>query len=65
MSWVNKKFIYEDKVFDKSLFKTYSRAFELRQDSDYDAIYVPNKEVVKSLLKDAKNFIDKVLKVLD
>ncbi|MCL1971908.1 MAG: HEPN domain-containing protein [Endomicrobia bacterium] len=60
LAWFNKKFIYEDKIFDEKLFKIYSKAFSLRQESDYDVSYKLNVEKVKELLFEAKEFIKEV-----
>ncbi|MCL2312891.1 MAG: HEPN domain-containing protein [Firmicutes bacterium] len=64
MGWFNKKFIYEDKFFEPKIFKIYKNAFMLRQESDYEAIYNPNLEQAKELLKDAKKFIETVRKII-
>ena len=64
MGWFNKKFIFEEKVFDPKLFEVYRDAFESRQDSDYDAMYEPHLEEIKTLLSDAKVFIEAVRKVI-
>lgn len=58
MGWFNKKFIYEDKIFDEELFKTYKIAFENRRQSDYDFTYSPVKEKIQSNLKDARCFVE-------
>ena len=63
MGWFNKKFVFEDKIFDPKLFEIYKDTFEYRQDSDYDAMYKPNLEEVKTLLADAKVFVATVRKV--
>ncbi|MCL2335467.1 MAG: hypothetical protein FWC57_05325, partial [Endomicrobia bacterium] len=50
----------EDKVFDGKLFKIYSKAFSLRQESDYDVSYKLNAEKVKELLSETEEFIKEV-----
>jgi len=64
MGWFNRRFIYEDKVFNEGLFKIYSKAFSYRQDSDYNAMYIPDAELVNQLLADAKKFITEVRNVI-
>ncbi len=64
MGWFNKKFIYEDKVFDITISKIYRNAFMLRQESDYEAMYVPNIEEAKELLEKTKLFIEVVRKII-
>ncbi|MGN1152793.1 MAG: HEPN domain-containing protein [Candidatus Gastranaerophilaceae bacterium] len=58
LSWFNKKFIHEDKIFDKELFKIYKYNFDNRQKSDYDFIYQPVKEDVELSYQDGIYFID-------
>jgi uncharacterized protein (UPF0332 family) len=64
MGWFNKKFVNEEKVFDKEIFQIYYRAFSLRQESDYETMYTPNFNETKELLEDAKVFIDVVRKII-
>lgn len=64
LSWFNKKFIHEDKVFDKELFKIYKYNFDNRQKSDYDFIYQPVKEDVELSYQDGMYFIDVIKKYL-
>ncbi len=64
LSWFNKKFIHEDKVFDKELFKIYKYNFENRQKTDYDFIYKPIKEDLEISYRDALYFIECVKKYL-
>ena len=60
MGWFNKKFIYEDNVFEPELYIIYENIFKFRNQSDYDFTFHPNEEVVESLLSQAKEFISKV-----
>jgi len=64
MGWFNKKFVYEDKIFDKELSKIYKNAFTHRQECDYEAMSNIEVETIKILLKDAKIFIDTVKKII-
>ena len=60
MGWFNKKFIYEDKIFDKELFITYQTAFESRRKSDYEITYKPTKEKVIKAFEDANVFVNAI-----
>jgi uncharacterized protein (UPF0332 family) len=64
MGWFNKKFIHEEKIFDKELSKIYRNIFLLRQKGDYDTEYPANIDQAKELLADAKVFIEAVRKVI-
>ncbi len=60
MGWFNKKFIHEEKIFEKNMFKIYNNAFENRQKSDYSITAEPEKEDVIISFKGSKKFIEKV-----
>ena len=60
LSWFNKKFIYEDKIFDKKLFRIYKESFENRNKSDYEFTWKPISENLIKDLQEAENFITKV-----
>ncbi len=60
ISWFNRKFIYEDKIFNKELFRIYKESFENRNKSDYEFTWKPNSENLKKDLEDAENFIRKI-----
>jgi uncharacterized protein (UPF0332 family) len=60
MGWFNKKFVSEDKVFNKNIYKIYESAFLSRQKGDYDAAYATNIEQAAKLLSEAKIFIETV-----
>jgi len=60
MGWFNKKFIHEENIFEKNMFKIYSNAFENRQKSDYSIATEPEKEDVIISFKDSKKFVEKV-----
>src|SRR4030067_1862090 len=36
MGWFNKKYVYEEKVFNENLMKIYKEAYENRAESDYE-----------------------------
>jgi uncharacterized protein (UPF0332 family) len=56
----NKRYIYENKVFDVSLIKIYTNLMKKRESSDYDFTYKPTKETVLKNIEDAKVFIEAV-----
>ena len=60
MGWFNKKFIYEEKVFEPKMYKIYKEAFENRQRSDYLISSSPGKEDVIDSFVDAKWFIGNI-----
>jgi len=60
IGWFNKKYIYEDKIFDSRMFAIYKEAFTNRQKSDYDFTYKPDKDEIIASIKDTKLFINKV-----
>jgi uncharacterized protein (UPF0332 family) len=57
MGWFNKKFLYEDKVFDIKMYEIYKEAYENRQESDYTFFMIPEKEKVLQNYEDAKYFV--------
>lgn len=64
MGWFNKKFIYEDKIFDENMLEIYKRAFLKRQESDYEAVLLKNKEQLEESLKEAIFFVEEIKKYL-
>ena len=60
MGWFNKKFIYEDKIFDIELSKIYRDTFNYRQESDYNKAYNSTMEKATELFHRAKYFIETV-----
>ena len=64
IGWFNRKFIYEDKVFDKEMYRIYESAFAYRQKSDYDLMYTPDLNTVKTLLSKAEFFINSIVKTI-
>ena len=62
MGWFNRKFVYDDKIFDKHLSKIYSKAYELRQEGDYISFELPDIDIVKKQFEEAKIFIETVRK---
>ncbi|MDR2395127.1 MAG: HEPN domain-containing protein [Endomicrobium sp.] len=55
--WFNKKFIYEEKIFNNKMYEVYKNAYLIREKSDYDFAYKPDLVTVKIMLNDAKFFI--------
>lgn len=60
MGQFNKRYIYENKIFDHSLNKIYSTLIINRESSDYDFTYKLTKESVLKDIEDAKFFIETV-----
>lgn len=58
MGWFNKNYIYEKKVFDKTLNKIYQRVMYNREIFDYDIESFPQKEQTIKDLEDAKFFVN-------
>jgi uncharacterized protein len=54
MGWFNRKFIYEDKVFEKKLKDIYKTAYEQRQESDYNL----NKDFLLDYNEVSRSFDD-------
>jgi uncharacterized protein (UPF0332 family) len=64
MGWFNKKYIYENKIFETRMFAIYKEAFTNRQKSDYDFTYKPEKDEIIALIEDAKFFTNRVISYL-
>lgn len=56
--WFNKKYIYEEKLFDEKMLKIYQKAYNDRQESDYEIImsHDVEKEDIEKSLEDARYF---------
>lgn len=54
--WFNKEFVFTGKI-DSKFYKIYNRAFDKRQEGDYDDFAVFEKEEVIEDLKDMKEFL--------
>ena len=65
LGWFNKKFIHEEKTFDKSLNEIYRVAFDLRQENDYNDDVLPDIDKATELITDAKAFIEIVRKEIN
>lgn len=64
MGWFNKKYIHENKIFDKELNRIYQRLFANRQKFDYDVLEFPEKEQTTKDFEDAKFFVGEVKKFI-
>lgn len=60
LGWFNRKFIYEEKIFDKTIIDIYKDAYLKRQKSDYEKMFYANKEDVEELLEKAIFFVETV-----
>ena len=60
MGWFNKKFIYEEKIFDEKLLQIYKEAFANRQRADYDFTYTVDKDDVELAIKETKEFVKNI-----
>lgn len=60
MGWFNKKFIYQEKVFDSSMAKIYKTLIDKRETFDYDMSVIPDKEVVSRNIELAEKFVNTV-----
>lgn len=58
LGWFNKKFIYEEKIFDSEMYAIYKTAYEYRMKSDYEFTWKPTKEKVSKSLEDARKFTE-------
>jgi uncharacterized protein (UPF0332 family) len=57
--WFNKEFVFTGKI-DARFYKIYNRAFDKRQEGDYDDFVVFEKEEVIEDLKDMKEFLNEI-----
>lgn len=66
MGWFNKKYFYEDKIFDKKMNEIYKNAFANRQESDYDVSKPTDisSEQLQASINDAKYFVEQIEKYL-
>lgn len=60
MGWFNKKYIYDEKIFDNKLLQIYKEAFTNRQKSDYDFTYAISKEDLVLSINETKDFVKTV-----
>jgi uncharacterized protein (UPF0332 family) len=60
MRWFNKKFIFEEKVFNARVYEIYKEAYENRQESDYSIYFTTSKIEVEENFENAKMFVSSV-----
>ena len=65
MGWFNKKYIYQEKVFEEKLFKIYKSIYKNRMMFDYDFKQTPLKEIINQDFADAKYFIQTIKSYID
>lgn len=65
MGWFNKKYIYEEKIFDENMFNIYKEAFTKRQKTDYEFLFLTDKQDVNSSLEEAIFFVAEIKKYLN
>ncbi|MCS7151007.1 MAG: HEPN domain-containing protein [Endomicrobia bacterium] len=63
ISFFNKEFV-KTKIFDKKYFDYLTKAFELRQNSDYEPQPVATREQAQDILQKAKEFLKAAKKYL-
>lgn len=64
MGWFNKKYIHENKIFNKEFSKIFQRLLINRQKFDYDVSEFPTKEQSLEDLESAKFFVEEVKKYI-
>lgn len=64
MGWFNKKFIYDEKIFDEKMIDIYKEAFSKRQRSDYDFFFSTDVQTSKKSLEEAIFFVEKIKQFL-
>ena len=64
MGWFNKKYIHENKIFDKKFSKIYQRLLLNRQKFDYDVSKFPEKEQTIQDFEYAQFFVNEVKKYI-
>lgn len=62
--WFNKKFIYEEKLFDSFMIEIYNEVYQFRQKSDYDLSFSPDLNMVEESLSEAQEFVNRVCEIL-
>jgi uncharacterized protein (UPF0332 family) len=51
-------------IFMPEMFDIYKNAFSLRQESDYDAMYVPDLETTAKLFTQADKFVKQICEII-
>lgn len=65
LGWFNKKFVFEEKIFDAEIYKIYKAAYESRMKSDYEFTDKPEKKVINNSFEDAKIFVETIEKYIN
>lgn len=60
MGWFNKKYIYEENIFDSNLSKIYTQTMRNRQKYDYNIAEFPDKQATKENYLKAKELVDTI-----
>ena len=64
MGWFNKNFIKEE-IIDRRFGEIYKKAYDNRQESDYDVIFDYDGNIVQSLLNEMEEFFVEIKKVIE
>lgn len=64
IGWFNKKFIHEEKIFDKKMLDIYKDTFLKRQKSDYEFLFFTDKNEVENSLEEVVFFVEEIKKIL-
>ncbi|MFH0702163.1 MAG: HEPN domain-containing protein [bacterium] len=63
LGWFNKEFI-KTGIINRETGRIYRKAFDLRQKSDYEITFKPNKEELENMIKDSREFIEEIKNIL-
>ncbi|MBO6271938.1 HEPN domain-containing protein [bacterium] len=64
MGWFNKKYIYDENIFDTKIYAIYRESFSNRQKSDYDFTYTPTEEDLIISIEETKYFLNSLKEYL-
>ena len=64
LDWFNKKYIYDDKIFQASLFKMYKKAFDSREKADYSISVIFTKNEAIENYNNIKSFVETIEKYI-
>lgn len=65
ITWFNKYFVYEKKVFSNEMFIFFKDAYENRRLGDYEFTWKPRKEELITDIEEARQFILKIKNFLE
>jgi uncharacterized protein (UPF0332 family) len=60
IGWFNKKFIYEEKIFDETFMKIYKEAYENRMESDYEISAARSEDDIIKDFEKTKYFVEEI-----